>query len=180
MPTLDPTRKAARLVLDEARVVPLGPAGGQASLWRRVLDDVAVALASELTGVADRALEEATEYAKQRVVFDRPVATYQVVKHRLVDMFHALEMSRVGAQYAAWASDAEDPGRERAAAMAASYAAETAVHATGDNIQTHGGVGFTWANDAHFLYKRAKQDEILLGGAGFERQRLARMLVEAG
>ncbi len=180
VPTLDPTRKAARLVLDEARVVPLGPAGGQASLWRRVLDDVAVALASELTGVADRALEEATEYAKQRVVFDRPVATYQVVKHRLVDMFHALEMSRVGAQYAAWASDAEDPGRERAAAMAASYAAETAVHATGDNIQTHGGVGFTWANDAHFLYKRAKQDEILLGGAGFERQRLARMLVEAG
>jgi alkylation response protein AidB-like acyl-CoA dehydrogenase len=180
VPTLDPTRKGARLVLDEARVVPLGPVGGQAGLWRRVLDDVAVALASELTGVADRALEEATEYAKQRVVFDRPVATYQVVKHRLVDMFHALEMSRVGAQYAAWASDADDPAREKAAAMAASYAAEAAVRATGDNIQTHGGVGFTWANDAHFLYKRAKQNEILLGGAGFERQRLAKMLVEAG
>lgn len=179
VPTLDPTRKAARLVLDEARMVPIGPPGGQAALWRRVLDDVAVALASELTGVADRALEEATEYAKQRVVFDRPVATYQVVKHRLVDMFHALEMARVGAQYAAWASDAEDPGRARAAAMAASYAAETAVKATGDNIQTHGGVGFTWANDAHFLFKRAKQDEILLGGAGHERHRLARMLVES-
>jgi alkylation response protein AidB-like acyl-CoA dehydrogenase len=180
VPTLDPTRKAAQLLLEEARVVPLGPSGGQASLWRRVLDDVAIALASECTGVADRALEEATEYAKGRVVFDRPVATYQVVKHRLVDMFHALEMARVGAQYAAWASDADDPGRERATAMAASYATETAVSATGDNIQTHGGVGFTWANDAHFLYKRAKQNEILLGGAGFERQRLARMLVEAG
>jgi alkylation response protein AidB-like acyl-CoA dehydrogenase len=179
VPTLDPTRKAARILLDEAHVVPLGPAGHQGDLWRRVLDDVAVALASELVGVADRALEEATEYAKVRVTFDRPIATYQVVKHRLVDMFHSLEMARVGAQFAAWASDAEDPGRERAVAVAAGYAAQTAVKATGDNIQTHGGVGFTWANDAHFLYKRAKQNEVLMGGAGHERQRLARMLIES-
>lgn len=179
VPTLDPTRKAARLVLDEAPVVPLGPPGGQAAIWRRVLDDVAVALASELVGVADRALEEAISYATERVVFDRPIATFQVVKHRMVDMFQSLEMARVGAQFAAWASDAEDPGRERAAAMAASYAAHAAVRCTGDNIQTHGGVGFTWANDAHFLFKRAKQDEVLLGGAGHERQRLARMLVES-
>ncbi len=179
VPTLDPTRKAARLVLDEARVVPLGPAGGQAAIWRRVLDDAAVALASELVGVADRALEEAIEYAKGRVVFDRPVATFQVVKHRMVDMFQMLEMARVGAQFAAWASDADAPERERAAAMAASYAARAAVKVTGDNIQTHGGVGFTWDNDAHFLFKRAKQNEVLLGGAGHERHRLARMLVES-
>jgi alkylation response protein AidB-like acyl-CoA dehydrogenase len=159
-------------------VVPLGPGGNQAALWRRVLDDVSVGLASELVGVADRALEEATEYAKGRVVFDRPIATFQVVKHRLVDMFHALEMARVGAQFAAWASDADAPERERAAAMAAGYASEAAVRVTGDNIQTHGGVGFTWADDAHFLYKRAKQDEVLLGGASYERHRLARMLVE--
>lgn len=177
VPTLDPTRKAARLVMDEVVAVPLGPPGGQAAIWRRVLDDVAVALASELVGVADRSLEEATEYAKGRVVFDRPIATFQVVKHRLVDMFHALEMARVGAQFAAWTSDAEAPERERATAMAAWYAAEAAVKLTGDNIQTHGGVGFTWANDAHFLYKRAKQDEVLLGGAGPERHRLAGMLV---
>jgi alkylation response protein AidB-like acyl-CoA dehydrogenase len=179
VPTLDPTRKAARLVLDEAPVVPLGPPGGHAALWRRVLDDMAVGLASELVGVADRALDEATSYAKERVVFDRPIATFQVVKHRLVDMFQALEMARVGAQFAAWASDAEAPERERAAAMAAGYAARAAVKLTGDNIQTHGGVGFTWANDAHFLYKRAKQNEVLLGGSGHERRRLARMLVES-
>jgi alkylation response protein AidB-like acyl-CoA dehydrogenase len=179
VPTLDPTRKAARLVLEEAPVVPLGPSGGQAALWRRVLDDVSVALASELVGVADRALDEAITYAKERVVFDRPIATFQVVKHRMVDMFQALEMARVGAQFAAWASDADAPERERAAAMAASYASQAAVKLTGDNIQTHGGVGFTWANDAHFLYKRAKQNEVLLGGAGHERQRLARMLVES-
>jgi alkylation response protein AidB-like acyl-CoA dehydrogenase len=179
VPTLDPTRKAARVLLDEAPVVPLGPPGGQAALWRRVLDDVAVALASELVGVADRALEEATSYAKERIVFDRPIATFQVVKHRLVDMFQALEMARVGAQYAAWTSDADAPERERAVAMAAGYAARAAVKLTGDNIQTHGGVGFTWANDAHFLFKRAKQNEVLLGGAGHEHRRLARMLVES-
>jgi alkylation response protein AidB-like acyl-CoA dehydrogenase len=94
-------------------------------------------------------------------------------------MFHTLEMARVGAQYAAWASDVDHPDRQQAAAMAAGYAAETAIRSTGDNIQTHGGVGFTWANDAHFLFKRAKQNEILLGGSGHERGRLARMLVES-
>ncbi len=179
VPTLDPTRKAARLVLDETRVTPLGPPGSQAALWRRVLDDVAVGLASETVGVADRALEEAVEYAKERVVFDRPIATFQVVKHRIVDMFHGLEMARAGTQFAAWASDTDAPERERAVAMAASYASAAGVKATGDNIQTHGGQGFTWGNDAHFLYKRAKQNEILLGGASFERRRLAAMLVES-
>ena len=179
VPTLDPTRKAARIVLDETRVTPLGPVGNQAGLWRRILDDAAVGLASETVGVADRALAEATEYAKQRVVFDRPIASFQVVKHRIVDMFHGLEMARAGAQFAAWASDTGAPERERAAAMAASYASAAGVRATGDNIQTHGGQGFTWRNDAHFLFKRAKQNEILVGGAAFERRRLAAMLVES-
>jgi alkylation response protein AidB-like acyl-CoA dehydrogenase len=179
VPTLDPTRKAARLVFEDTRAVPLGPPGTQLELWRRVLDDVAVALASETVGVADRALELAIEYSKVRVVFDRPIASFQVVKHRIVDMFHVLEMARVGAQYAAWASDTDAPEREQAAAMAASYAAEAGVKVTGDDIQIHGGVGFTWANDAHFLFKRAKQNEILFGGVSFERQRLSSMLVDA-
>jgi alkylation response protein AidB-like acyl-CoA dehydrogenase len=178
VPTLDPTRKAAALSLDEAPVVPVGPAGSQAAIWRRVLDDVAVALAAETVGAADRALEMAIAYTSGRIVFDRPVATFQVVKHKIVDMFHALEMARVGVQFAAWASDAESPERERAVAMAASYASGAGVRVTGEDIQLHGGVGFTWANDAHFLFKRAKQNEVLLGGAGHERHRLARMLVE--
>ena len=178
VPTLDPTRKAARLVLEEARVEPIGPPGDQGPLWRRVLDDVAVGLASELVGVADRALEEAIAYTTGRIAFDQPIASFQVVRHRMVDMFHGLEMARVGAQYAAWASDTDAPDRERGAAMAAGYAARTAVKVTGDNIQVHGGVGFTWANDAHFLFKRAKMNDVLFGGSGFERRRLARMLVE--
>jgi alkylation response protein AidB-like acyl-CoA dehydrogenase len=179
VPTLDPTRKGAQLVLDERRVLPLGPPGNQLSLWRRVLDDVAVGLAAETVGCADHALEQAIDYAKVRVVFDRPIASFQSVKHRIVDMFHALEMARVGVQFAAWASDNEAPERERAAAMAASYASECGVRVAGDDIQIHGGVGFTWANDAHFFLKRSKQNEILLGGVSHERHRLAKMLVES-
>ncbi|MHB1585138.1 MAG: acyl-CoA dehydrogenase family protein, partial [Acidimicrobiales bacterium] len=177
VPTLDPTRKAAVLELDETPVVPVGPPGSQAALWRRVLDDVAVALAAETVGAADRALEMAIAYTTQRVVFDRPVASFQVAKHKMVDMFQNLEMARVGVQFAAWASDADAPERERAVAMAAGYASTAGVRVTGDDIQLHGGVGFTWANDAHFLFKRVKQNEVLLGGASYERRRLAAMLV---
>ncbi len=178
VPGLDPTRKLSRLVMTEEPVEPLGPIGDQSGLWRRVLDDVAVGLAAELVGVSDRALEEAVEYAKVRVVFDRPIATFQVVKHRIVDMYQALEMARAGVHFAAWAADTDGPERSRAATMAAAYAAEAAVRVTGDDIQLHGGVGFTWANDAHFLFKRAKQNEMLMGGTSHQWHRLAATLVE--
>jgi alkylation response protein AidB-like acyl-CoA dehydrogenase len=177
VPTLDPTRKAAAITLHEHRAEPVGPLGNQTALWQRVLDDVATALAAESVGAADRALWEAVEYAKVRTVFDKPVASFQVAKHKIVDMFHMLEMARVGWQFAAWASDAEDPGREDAVAMAASYACEAGLAVAGGNIQLHGGVGFTWENGAHYLLKRVKQNEILLGGSGAQRHRLARSLV---
>jgi alkylation response protein AidB-like acyl-CoA dehydrogenase len=179
VPNLDPTRKLARLVLDDEPVEPLGPPGDQTLLWRDVLDNVAVALSAELVGVSHRALDEAVEYAKERVVFDRPIATFQSVKHRIVDMFHSLEMARVGVHFAAWASDTGAPERSRAAAMAAGYASETAVRVTGDDIQVHGGVGFTWANDAHFLFKRAKQNEVLMGGSGHRWHQVAGELIGA-
>ena len=179
VPSLDPTRKLARLVLEDQRVIPLGPGGSQALLWQRIQDDVAVALAAETVGAADRALTEAIAYTSQRIVFDRPVATYQTVRHRLVEMFQQVEMARAGVQFAAWASDTDAPERGQAAAMAASYAAEAGVRVTGDDIQLHGGVGFTWANDAHFLFKRVKQNEVLIGGAGHERKRLASLFIES-
>jgi alkylation response protein AidB-like acyl-CoA dehydrogenase len=179
VPSLDPTRKLARLVLDDTAVVPLGPPGNQTGLWQRVEDDIAVALAAESVGAADRALAEAISYTSERIVFDKPVATYQTVRHRLVEMFQQVEMARAGFQFAAWASDTEAPERAQSAAMAASYAAEAAVRVTGDDIQLHGGVGFTWANDAHFLFKRVKQNELLSGGAGPQRQRLATLFIES-
>jgi alkylation response protein AidB-like acyl-CoA dehydrogenase len=100
-----------------------------------------------------------------------------VAKHKIVDMFHMLEMARVGWQFAAWASDADDPGRAEAVAMAASYACEAGMTVAGGNIQLHGGVGFTWDNGAHYLLKRVKQNEVLMGGAGVQRHRLASSLV---
>jgi alkylation response protein AidB-like acyl-CoA dehydrogenase len=179
VPSLDPTRKLARLVLEDQRVVPLGPGGSQGALWSRLQDDMAVALAAETVGAADRALGEAIAYTSQRIVFDHPVATYQTVRHRLVEMFQQVEMARAGVQFAAWASDTDAPERGQSAAMAASYAAEAGVRVTGDDIQLHGGVGFTWANDAHFLFKRVKQNEVLIGGAGHERKRLASLFIES-
>jgi alkylation response protein AidB-like acyl-CoA dehydrogenase len=179
VPSLDPTRKLARMVLDETPALPLGPPGNQAGIWRRVLDDVAVGLTAETVGASDRALAEAIAYTSERIVFDKPVATYQTIRHRLVDMFQQVEMARAGFQFAAWASDTEAPEREQAAAMAASYAADAGVRVTGEDIQMHGGVGFTWADDAHFLFKRVKQNEVLFGGAGALRHRLASLLIES-
>ncbi|HVT42586.1 MAG TPA: acyl-CoA dehydrogenase, partial [Acidimicrobiales bacterium] len=179
VPSLDPTRKLARLTFDETPVVPLGPSGNQASLWQRVLDDIAVGLAAETVGAADRALAEAIAYTSERIVFDKPVATYQSIRHRLVEMFQQVEMARAGFQFAAWASDTEAPEREQAAAMAAGYAADAGTRVTGEDIQMHGGVGFTWANDAHFLFKRVKQNEVLFGGAGAQRHRLAALFIES-
>ncbi len=179
VPSLDPTRKLARLVLDETPVIPLGPPGNQAHLWQRVQDDIAVGLAAETIGAADRALAEAIAYTSERIVFDKPVATYQSIRHRLVEMFQQVEMARAGCQFAAWTSDTEAPERAQAAAMAASYAAEAGVLVTGEDIQMHGGVGFTWANDAHFLFKRVKQNEVLSGGAAPQLHRLASIFIES-
>ncbi|MGA2932271.1 MAG: acyl-CoA dehydrogenase family protein [Acidimicrobiales bacterium] len=179
VPSLDPTRKLARLELEDTPVTPLGPPGNQRGLWQRVQDDIAVGLAAETVGAADRALSEAISYTSERIVFDKPVATYQTVRHRLVEMFQQVEMARAGFQFAAWASDTESPERAQSTAMASSYAADAGVRVTGDDIQLHGGVGFTWANDAHFLFKRVKQNEILSGGAGAQRHRLAALFVES-
>jgi alkylation response protein AidB-like acyl-CoA dehydrogenase len=179
VPTMDPTRKAARLVLDETRAQPLGPLGDHTGIWRRIADDSAVALSAELVGVCEGALEMATEYSKARVQFDKPIATHQVIQHKIVDMLHKLELGRVGVHFAAWASDVDDEHRERAAAIAKSSMAEAAVFATAENIQVHGAVGFTWDSDAQLFYKRAKQNDTLLGYQGWQRQRIADFVLES-
>ena len=178
VPGLDVTRKLARLVLDGRRARRVGPAGDQTALLRRVLDDVGVALSAELVGTSEQALSLAVEYAKVRVQFDRPIATFQAIKHKAAEMLHHLELARVGTHYAAWASDTDAPDRERAAAMCKGYAGEAAVAVTSESIQIHGGVGFTWDVDCHLLYRRAKQDDLLFGSQGYQRQRLAGLLLD--
>jgi len=177
VPSWDVTRKVARLVLDDRETVPVGPDRDQTDLWRRIVDDTNVALCAELIGSMETANALAVEYAKVRVQFDRPIATFQAIKHKAADMLHRLELARVGTHYAAWASDADEPVREEAAAMAKAYVAEAANYVTAESIQIHGGVGFTWDCDAHLHYRKAKQTDLLLGYQGWQRQRLADLVL---
>jgi alkylation response protein AidB-like acyl-CoA dehydrogenase len=175
----DLERRVARLELDERAAEPVGPDGDHTPIWRRIVDDCTVAVCAELIGSMERANLIAVEYAKNRVQFDRPIATFQVIKHKLADCLHRLELSRVGTHYAAWASDAEAPDRARAAAMAGGYVAESAIFVSGECIQVHGGVGFSWDCEAHRHYRKAKQADLLLGAQGWHRSRLADLVLSA-
>jgi alkylation response protein AidB-like acyl-CoA dehydrogenase len=177
VPTWDPTRKVARLSLAGVAARPVGPDGDHTAIWRRIVDDGCVALCAELIGTMEAANELAVEYAKARVQFDRPIATFQVIKHKAADMLHRQELARVGTHYAAWASDADEPVRAEAAAMAKAFVPEAAIYVTGECIQIHGGVGFTWDCDAHLFYKRAKQNDLLLGYHGIHRRRVAELVL---
>jgi alkylation response protein AidB-like acyl-CoA dehydrogenase len=177
VPSWDVTRKIARLSFDGHEAEPVGPEGDQTEIWQRIVDDTNVALCAELVGAMESANALAVEYAKVRVQFDRPIATFQVIKHKAADMLHRLELARVGTHYAAWASEAEQPVREEAAAMAKAYTAEAANDVTAECIQIHGGVGFTWDCDAHLYYRKAKQTDLLLGYQGWQRQRLADLVL---
>jgi alkylation response protein AidB-like acyl-CoA dehydrogenase len=178
VPTWDLTRKVARLVLDETPAEPVGPEGDHTAIWRRVVDDACVALCAELIGSMEAAHDLAVEYAKVRVQFDRPIATFQVIKHKAADMLHRIELSRVGTHYAAWASDVDDPVRAEAAAMAKAYVPESANYVAAECIQIHGGVGFTWDCDAHLHYRRAKQNDLFLGYHGIHRERVADLVLD--
>ncbi len=178
IPTLDPSRKVARAHLEETHAERVGPSGDQTAIWQRIADDAAVMLCAELIGSSEQALHLATEYAKVRVQFGRPIATFQAIKHKAADMLHQLELARVGTHYAAWTSDVDDDARAVAAAMAKAFAAEAAVFITGEAIQIHGGVGFTWDCDAHLHYRRAKAIDLMLGYQGWHRQRVADLVLQ--
>jgi alkylation response protein AidB-like acyl-CoA dehydrogenase len=172
-PSLDITRKFARLTFDGTRAAPVGPPGDHAAIWRRAIDDAAVLVAAELIGVSEAANALALDYAQAREVFGKPLSKFQVTRHKAVDMLREIEIARVAVHYAAWASDAEAPDREIAAAMAKAQAAAAANYVTAECLQIHGGVGYTWDNDSHLLLRRAKIDDLLLGAQGWQRARVA-------
>jgi alkylation response protein AidB-like acyl-CoA dehydrogenase len=171
--SLDVTRRLARLEFDGTPATPVGPDGDQTAIWRRVADDGAVALAAELLGTMQASFDLAIEYAKVRVQFDRPIATFQATKHKAAELLERIELSRVGTHYAAWASDVDDPVRAEAAAMVKAFAGRAGNEVTGEGIQIHGGVGFTWECDAHLHYRRAKSNDLLLGYHGIWREKVA-------
>ena len=179
VPTMDVTRKVARVDLRGRSARRIGPPGDQRALLERIVDDIGIALCAESVGACDRALRMATDYAKERVQFDRPIATFQAIRHKLVDMLHQLELARVATHFAAWASSVDDPQREAAAAIAKGVVGEAAVMITGENIQVHGGVGFTWDVDCHLLFRRVKANDVLFGRQAWQRQRLADLVIGA-
>jgi alkylation response protein AidB-like acyl-CoA dehydrogenase len=135
-----------------------------------------VAVAAELTGVARRAMEMAVEYAKDRQQFDRPIGAYQAVSHRCAEMLYDTEESRSLTYYAAWCADDEPESLPLAAHMAKARASEAGWQVTASALQVHGGIGFTWEHDLHFLLKRAKVDAGLLGDTRAHNERVAALV----
>ena len=162
---IDTTRAYFRVSADGGDPLPESPVTG--------LQKSAVALSAELVGVAQRALDMATDYAKEREQFGRPIGAYQAVSHRLADMLWAVEEARSLTYYAAWTADADPDALPLASHMAKARASDAAASVAHDAIQTLGGIGFTWEHDVHFLLKRAKVSGQMLGTAGQHRERVA-------
>src|SRR5438309_5872819 len=135
VPSLDVTRKMTRLELTQRPATPIGPPGDHTATWQRIADDAAVMRCAETVGVCARAFQLGVDYAKQRVQFGRPIASFQAIKHKTVDMLHKTELARVGTHYAARTSDVADPARGAAAAMARGYAGEASVSVTAGGSQ---------------------------------------------
>ena len=167
---IDPTRSAAR--------VSAGDAGEPIEHGCPGLGRALVAVSSELVGVSERALEMTVEYVKDRKQFGVPVGAYQAVSHRCAQMLLDTEKARSATAQAAWSADANPEGLAEAAAMAKAAASDAGREVTAGAIQMHGGIGFTWEADVHWLYKRAQIDSALLGGASRHRARLAEILAD--
>ena len=173
LPALDQTRQLARLEFAGVTGRLIGSPGDGAAALDRALDVAAVALAAEQLGGAQRALDMAVEYAKVRRQFDRPIGSFQAIKHRCADLLLEVESLRSAVGYAA-AAVAEDSAEIPVlASLVKAYASETYFHVAAENIQIHGGIGFTWEHDAHLYFKRAKASELFLGDGAYHRERLA-------
>jgi alkylation response protein AidB-like acyl-CoA dehydrogenase len=137
-----------------------------------------IAVAAELAGVAQRTLEMAVDYAKERKQFNRPIGAYQAVSHRCAQMLLETEGARSAAYYAAWAADNEPETAPLAASMAKAYASDAGTRVTGASLQVHGGIGFTWEHDLHLYLKRASADAVLFGDARWHREQVARLVID--
>jgi acyl-CoA dehydrogenase len=169
--TIDPTRSHARIVFDGAAAEPLPDSEGAESV-RRLLDCAAVMLAFEQVGCAQAALEMARDYARERYAFGRPIGSFQAIKHKLADVYIAVELARSNAYYGAWALHSDAAELPIAASVARISACDAGWLASKENIQTHGGMGFTWQMDCQFYYRRAKLHALALGGTREWKQRL--------
>ncbi len=170
--TLDPTRDAARLTFKDAPAARLGKPGDGMELMEQIFDRAAVLLSFEQCGGADRCLDMAKEYALERYAFGRVIASYQAIKHKLADMYVKNELARSNAYYGAWALNTNAPELPVAASAARIAASEAFWFASKENIQTHGGIGFTWEMDCHLYYRRSRQLSLVAGAPRVWKERL--------
>ena len=171
--TLDQTRKQARLQFARTPAVPVGVPGEVGPGLEKTLQLAAVALAAEQVGGAQHCLDSSVEHARTRIQFGRPIGSFQAIKHKCADLLCEVESARSAAYYAAWAAAEDSDDLPLAASLAKSYCSETYFHAAAENIQIHGGIGFTWEHDAHLYFKRAKSSELLFGDPTYHRELLA-------
>jgi len=173
LPTLDQTRRLARLEFSSVPARLIGEPGEAAAILSRTLDVAAIAQAAEQLGGAQRALDMAVSYAKIRHQFGRPIGSFQAIKHRCADLLLEVESLRSAVGYAAAAVAEDSPEIPVVAALVKALASDTYFHVAAENIQIHGGIGFTWEHDAHLYFKRAKSSELFLGDSSYHRERLA-------
>jgi len=171
LPSLDLTRPAAAVTFTAAPAEPL-PLAGDWTAVTRLLDQAAILFAFEAVGGAQAALAMALDYTKSRYAFGRPLAALQALKHKLADIYVGVELARSNAYFGAWALEANAPELQAAAAAARLSANEAYFEAAKENIQIHGGMGFTWESDCHLFYRRSKQLAGNLGSARYWRNRL--------
>jgi alkylation response protein AidB-like acyl-CoA dehydrogenase len=172
-PSIDLTRRLYSVSFDGVRLGPDSALVGEQEDYLPVLWRVCVAMAAESTGVAQRAMEMAVEYAKDRKQFGRPIGSYQAVSHRCAQMLLETENSRSAVYGAAWAADAEHETLPLAASMAKAYASDAGWRVPNASIQVHGGIGFTWEHDLHFFLKRGRANAATFGDAKWHRERVA-------
>jgi alkylation response protein AidB-like acyl-CoA dehydrogenase len=168
--TIDQTRKLARLEFVDTPARLIGPPGGALPGLCKTLDLAAVALAAEQVGGAQRCLDAAVEYAKSRIQFGRPIGSFQAIKHKCADILVEVESARSAAYHAAWAAEDDPADLPVVASLAKSYCSEAFFNAAAQNIQIHGGMGFTWEHPAHLYYRRAKSSEQMLGDPSYHRE----------
>jgi alkylation response protein AidB-like acyl-CoA dehydrogenase len=174
--TMDQTRKQAKLDFANTPAALIGEDGKGWDTLSTVLDLAAVGLAAEQVGGAQKVLEMAVEYAKVRVQFGRPIGSFQAIKHKCADMLLEVESAKSAAYYGMWCASEMNDELPSTASLAKAYCSEAYFHAAAENIQIHGGIGFTWEHPAHLYFKRAKSSELLFGDPTYHREQLAQRI----
>ena len=174
--TMDQTRKQAKLEFSNVEGTLVGADGAGWNVLSTVLDLAAVGLAAEQVGGAQMCLDMAVQYAKDRVQFGRPIGSFQAIKHKCADMLLEVESAKSAAYYAGWCASELNDELPAVASLAKAYCSDAYFHASAENIQIHGGIGFTWEHPAHMYFKREKSSELLFVDPTYHRELLAQRI----